>query len=121
MAILSLPRASLFRSLLLASTLASASVGAQTTVITPPPFDGLLTNPGIGVASFHDGYGEKPTRAEYPDTGFEYDRFYWSELEPQEGVYNFAPIDNAFSIAASHQPAMNVGLRVMALLSLIHI
>ena len=115
MAISSLRRAPLFRALLLASTLASASVGAQTTVITPPPFDGLLTNPGIGVASFHDGYGEKPTRAEYPDTGFEYDRFYWSELEPQEGVYNFAPIDNAFSVAANHQPAMNVGLRVMAL------
>ncbi|HBT4642395.1 TPA: DUF4832 domain-containing protein, partial [Klebsiella aerogenes] len=115
MAILSLHSAPLFRALLLASALASASVGAQTTVITPPPFDGLLTNPGIGVASFHDGYGEKPTRAEYPDTGFEYDRFYWSELEPQEGIYNFAPIDNAFSVAASHQPAMNVGLRVMAL------
>ncbi|VGP67069.1 hypothetical protein SB5531_00514 [Klebsiella variicola] len=115
MAISSLRRVPLFRSLLLASALASASVGAETTVITPPPFDGLLTNPGIGVASFHDGYGEKPTRAEYPDTGFEYDRFYWSELEPQEGVYNFAPIDNAFSVAASHQPAMNVGLRVMAL------
>ena len=72
-------------------------------VITPPPFDGLLINPGIGVASFHNGYGEKPTRAEYPDTGVEYDRFYWSELEPQEGVYNFNLIDNAFSVAVSQQ------------------
>lgn len=52
---------------------------------------------------------------EYPDTGFEYDRFYWSDLEPEEGVYNFAPIDHAFSVAAQHQPAMNVGLRIMAL------
>ena len=108
-------RAALCLALLLAGIIPTAGVLAERTVITPPAFTGLLTNPGIGVASFHDGYGQKPSLQEYPDTGFEYDRFYWSDLEPEEGVYNFAPIDHAFSVAAQHQPAMNVGLRIMAL------
>ncbi|AWF53786.1 TPA: DUF4832 domain-containing protein [Klebsiella michiganensis] len=111
----SLRRAALLVALLLAGVIPSAAVLAERTVITPPAFTGLLTNPGIGVASFHDGYGQKPSLKEYPDTGFEYDRFYWSDLEPEEGVYDFAPIDRAFSVAARHQPAMNVGLRFMAL------
>lgn len=111
----SLRKAPLFRALLLAGLLTSGPASAVTTVVSPLAFDGLLTNPGMGVASFHDGYGQKPTLAQYPDTGFEYERFYWSELEPQEGVYNFALIDNAFAVAARHQPAMNVGLRFMAL------
>ena len=111
----SLRKAPLFCALLLAGLLTSGPASAVTTVVSPLAFDGLLTNPGMGVASFHDGYGQKPTLAQYPDTGFEYERFYWSELEPQEGVYNFALIDNAFAVAARHQPAMNVGLRFMAL------
>ena len=89
----SLRRAALLVALLLAGVIPSAAVLAERTVITPPAFTGLLTNPGIGVASFHDGYGQKPSLKEYPDTGFEYDRFYWSDLEPEEGVYDFAPID----------------------------
>lgn len=101
---------------LLVSSLASSfSAWAERIVITPPAFDGILTNPGMGVASFHDGYGQKPTPEEYPDTGIEYDRFYWNELEPKEGVYQFDAIEHAFSVAQHHQPAMNVGLRVMVL------
>lgn len=98
-----------------AGLLLSLPLMAQDQVVTPPGFNGILTNPGMGVASFHDGYGQKPSLAEYPNTGIEYDRFYWSELEPQEGMYNYALIDHAFSVAAQHQPAMNVGLRFMAL------
>ena len=91
----SLRRAARLVALLLAGVIPSAAVLAERTVITPPAFTGLLTNPGIGVASFHDGYSQKPSLKEYPDTGFEYDRFYWSDLEPEEGVYDFAPIDRA--------------------------
>lgn len=101
--------------LALSALLFSTPALAANQVITPPAFNGILTNPGMGVASFHDGYGQKLTLADYPDTGIEYERFYWSELEPKEGVYNFALIDNAFSVAAKHVPAMNVGLRVMVL------
>lgn len=41
----------------------------------PKALTGPLTNPGIGVASFHQGYGETLGLADYPNTGFEYDRF----------------------------------------------
>ncbi|MGL4719146.1 MAG: DUF4832 domain-containing protein [Kluyvera intermedia] len=102
-----------------ALTFASSSVNAQSeenqTTVQPHAISGPLTNPGIGVASFHDGYGERLPHSRYPDTGIEYQRFYWSDLEPVEGQYNFALVDNAFAVASRHSPAMNVGLRVMTL------
>lgn len=91
------------------------TVLAALTTVTPKALTGPLTNPGIGVASFHQGYGETLGLADYPDTGFEYERFYWRDLEPVEGQYNFALVDDAFKYAAAHRPAMNVGLRFMAL------
>lgn len=110
------PRAiALLAALLLSGGVTSLPVQAERISVSLPAFNGILTNPGMGVASFHDGYGQKPTPAEYPETGFEYDRFYWNELEPQEGIYHFDLIDHAFAVAAYHQPAMNVGLRFMVL------
>ncbi|MDC9085080.1 DUF4832 domain-containing protein [Escherichia coli] len=91
-----------------------SSMAAITTVM-PTALTGPLTNPGMGVASFHQGYGEKLPLTEYPDTGIEYERFYWRDLEPEEGKYHFARVDDAFKYAAAHRPAMNVGLRFMAL------
>ncbi|MGL4724403.1 MAG: DUF4832 domain-containing protein [Scandinavium sp.] len=110
---MTLPSARLLTAL--ATLLLTTSALAANQTVAPPAFNGLLTNPGMGIASFHDGYGEKLSLADYPDTGIEYDRFYWSELEPQEGVYRFDLIDHAFAVAAQHQPAMNVGLRFMVL------
>lgn len=100
--------------LLLSLPLCAAGTSGWVTV-TPGATDDILTNPGIGVASFHDGYGEHLGLAQYPDAGYEYFRFYWRQLEPQEGQFNFAPIDRVFALAAAHRPAMNVALRIMAL------
>ncbi len=101
--------------LLLPLSSVSVSSAEPMTTVTPKPLTGPLTNPGNGVASFHNGYGETPSLENYPDTGIEYDRFYWSELEPKEGQYNFQLVDTAFHHAAQHKPAMNVGLRFMTL------
>nr|WP_233149172.1 DUF4832 domain-containing protein [Shimwellia pseudoproteus] len=95
--------------------LAAPDASDGTVTVHPAAVSGVLVNPGIGVASFHDGYGEPPGPSEYPDTGIEYQRFYWRDLEPREGQYNFALVDSAFTVAARHQPAMNVGLRFMVL------
>ncbi|AKR77929.1 MULTISPECIES: DUF4832 domain-containing protein [Edwardsiella] len=100
--------------LLLSLPLCAAGTSGWVTV-TPGATDDILTNPGIGVASFHDGYGEHLGLAQYPDAGYEYFRFYWRQLEPQEGQFNFAPIDRVFALAAAHRSAMNVALRIMAL------
>ena len=51
------------------------TVLAALTTVTPKALTGPLTNPGIGVASFHQGYGETLGLPDYPDTGFEYERF----------------------------------------------
>ncbi|ASY76162.1 DUF4832 domain-containing protein [Pectobacterium polaris] len=88
--------------------------GVMTTV-TPRELTGPLTNPGTGVASFNKGNGTTLSLADYPDTGIEYDRLYWDELEPAEGQYNFQAVDAIFELASQHQPPMNVGLRFMAL------
>lgn len=106
-----------YPALLSALVLLSLSALAENQVtVTPPPFQGILTNPAMGVASFHNGYGEPPPGIEdYPDTGIEYVRFYWSELEPQEGHYNFTPVDDAFNNADHHPQPIDVGLRIMAL------
>ena len=101
--------------LLFSLLMANAHSAEQQTTVQPKRISGPLTNPGNGVASFHDGYGEHLPYSRYPDTGIEYQRYYWSDLEPIEGQYNFALIDNAFAVAAQHIPAMNVGLRFMAL------
>ena len=92
----------------------STVYGKQITV-HPAALRGPLANPGNGVVSFHNGYGEHLPESRYPNTGIEYQRYYWRELEPVEGQYNFALIDKAFAVAAQHHPAMNVGLRFMAL------
>ncbi|GAB7217174.1 hypothetical protein OS42_37870 [Dickeya oryzae] len=92
----------------------SVAVASMTTV-TLRGISGPLTNPGTGVASFNRGNGTTLSLADYPDTGIEYDRFYWSELEPVEGRYNFQLVDAVFAQARQHQPAMGVGLRFMAL------
>lgn len=93
----------------------SAQASDNTLTVHPHPLTRPLTNPGNGIASFHDGYGERLPVSKYPNTGIEYQRYYWSDLEPQEGKYNFALVDGAFAVAAHHHPAMNVGLRFMAL------
>jgi len=80
--------------------------------VNPPAISGPLANPGNGVARFHD---QDLNLADYPATGLEYRRYYWSEVEPQEGQYNFALVDEGFAAAAAHQPPMNVGLRFMIL------
>ncbi|MEB6379538.1 DUF4832 domain-containing protein [Leclercia adecarboxylata] len=80
--------------------------------VNPPAFSGPLVNPGNGVARFQE---RDLSIADYPETGLEYRRYYWSEVEPREGQYNFALVDEGFAAAAAHQPAMNVGLRFMIL------
>ncbi|MGM3162147.1 DUF4832 domain-containing protein [Dickeya undicola] len=89
--------------------------GGTMTTVTPKELNGPLTNPGNGIASFNQGNGATLSLADYPDTGIEYDRLYWSELEPVEGQYNFQLVDAIFELASQHQPAMSVGLRFMAL------
>lgn len=56
----------------------------------------VLVNPDIGFSDFHaisihdDKYNAVPS---YPETSTVYFRWYWSELEPVEGIYDFSTIE----------------------------
>ncbi len=89
--------------------------------VTPAASDALLQNPGMGIESFHryvDAQTQQPTAnlpyEDYPDTTMEYYRFYWAELEPKEGEYNFALIDNILTSFTQH-PKRRLALRFMTL------
>lgn len=93
----------------------SASYAWQTANITthPEALAGPITNPGIGVETFHNSWGVTLTPAQYPETGIDYNRFYWSDLEPEEGRYNFEMLDKIISDNGSKTPRKTVGLRFM--------
>lgn len=73
-------------------------VSAQTTTINPIESNEILYNPGMGFANFHDSWGgPTPSFAAYPTARVAYFRWYWNELEPVEGQYNFAMVDDVIN------------------------
>ncbi|MGL4268526.1 MAG: beta-galactosidase, partial [Plesiomonas sp.] len=95
----------------------SVSAAADSGVITvrPQPLDTILTNPGIGVETFQNNWGVALSAAQYPQTTVNYYRFYWNELEPQEGQINFAMLDSIIAQARAQTPSKQIALRVMDL------
>lgn len=88
---------------------------AGTLTLNPEPVNDLLNNPGVGLEEFHDSWGQTLSLEQHPTTTVDYFRFYWSELEPAEGQYNFALIDAAIAQAQHETPRQMVALRVMTL------
>ncbi|OCH21449.1 DUF4832 domain-containing protein [Aliivibrio sp. 1S128] len=76
----------------------------------------VLVNPDIGFSDFHSisihdyEYGAIPS---YPETSTVYFRWYWSELEKSDGVYNFALIDKQLNDAK--EAGKKLMFRVMAM------
>lgn len=76
----------------------------------------VLVNPDIGFTDFHSisihdyEYGAIPS---YPETSTVYYRWYWSELEKSDGVYNFALIDKQLNDAKT--VGKKLMFRVMAM------
>ena len=89
-----------------------AATGGSWVTLHPKPLSGVLTNPGMGVEDFQ---GNVLPESEYPIAGIDYYRFYWNELEPKEGQYNYALIDKAIQLAQQANPPQTVSLRFMAL------
>ena len=71
---------------------------------TPTIIDNILINPDIGITdhqSFNihgDPWWNKPS---HPETSVVYFRWYWEELEPKKGQYNFQLIDDTINKAAA--------------------
>lgn len=69
------------------------------TVVTPTESDDLLTNPGMGFTTHSAVDGEVPG---YPKSTIAYYRWYWDELEPEEGKFNWAMVDSVLALAKAH-------------------
>ncbi len=74
------------------------SSGRMVTV-QPAEIDGILYNPGMGLADFHFGWGEPPGPSQYPRSTVAYFRWPWAALEPAEGQYNFSLVDGVIEEA----------------------
>jgi hypothetical protein len=81
------------------------------TTVNPREIDDVLYNPGIGFADFHFGFGNPPSADEYPRQTIAYFRWPWADLEPEEGRYNFAFIDEV--IRQARAKGETLGFRIV--------
>ncbi|MGE5645757.1 MAG: DUF4832 domain-containing protein [Acidobacteriota bacterium] len=102
---------------------AAAAVFAQsgTVVVRPVESDKILVNPGMGIQTFQRFNGDainpgirwsevgpekkiEPAAAkpDFPEASVAYLRWFWSQLEPEQGKYNWSILDNALESAREH-------------------
>jgi hypothetical protein len=108
-----------------------SSCAAQTemTIVRPKPIDDVLVNPGMGIETFQRFNGqalnaglrwseEGPTAKlseatsppEFPASSISYCRWFWQELEPEQGKVRWEIIDQALSEAHAHGQALAIRL-----------
>jgi len=63
-------------------------------LVTPIELDEVLVNPGMGFTTQSSLNGDVPG---YPQCSLAYYRWYWDELEPQEGQFNWAMVDSVLA------------------------
>jgi hypothetical protein len=78
------------------------------TVVAPGESDALLVNPGMGFTTQSSLDGEVPG---YPKSTIAYYRWYWDELEPEEGKFNWMMVDSV--IAAARARGQRLATRIM--------
>lgn len=88
-----------------------AITSPSTVTVRPTEIDDVLYNPGMGFADFHFGSGNPPSPDEYPPQTVAYFRWTWDELEPSEGKYNFALVDNV--IRQAGEKGETLAFRIM--------
>lgn len=81
-----------------------------TAVVEPEEIDDLFANPGMGWQTFHRFADEDENLAGLPSSSA-YFRFYWSELEPAEGLIDFAKLDGLLERA--REAGQKLAFRVM--------
>jgi hypothetical protein len=116
--------------LLLLCPLAAAQT-APTTVIRPTEINDVLVNPGMGIETFNRFAGQSlnegvtwsevgpekalpdasPGTVDFPGSSIAYIRWFWSQLEPQQGQYRWEIIDSA--LAEAHRHNQRLAIRLM--------
>ncbi|MBL8292952.1 MAG: beta-galactosidase, partial [Bryobacterales bacterium] len=97
-------------------------------VVRPKPIDDVLVNPGMGLQSFqrfrqqdfHTGErwekltlndGDQAERADVPQASVAYIRWYWFQIEPEQGKPKWEIVDNA--LAEARRRGQQLMLRLM--------
>jgi len=99
----------MIQALLVAAVLGGSPAGDEVKV-TPREIDDLLPNPGMGWQTFHRFADADPNLAGLPSSSA-YFRFYWSEIEPEEGKVDFAKLDG--HLAGARKAGQKLAFRVM--------
>ncbi|MFV0575455.1 MAG: DUF4832 domain-containing protein [Vibrio sp.] len=93
------------------------TVNAESITYSPKESDAVLVNPDIGVVD-HQTINIKTNSdwniPSYPQTSVVYYRWYWEELEPEQGQYNFQMIDNVIKEAAALNKKVVIRFMTMA-------
>lgn len=101
------------------------SAQSETVVVRPREIHDLLVNPGMGITTFQRFNGDAPnpgrewseegptarltdpaTKTDFPETSIAYIRWFWSQIEPQRGKYNWEIIDLALEQARLHHQTL---------------
>ena len=113
--------------LLVSATLSIADAQVQKVVVRPAEIHDVLVNPGMGIQTFQRMNGDainpgtrwsevgpeanlKPAevKPDFPDTSVAYYRWFWSQLEPEQGKYRWDIIDAALESAREHHQKLMI-------------
>jgi len=83
---------------------------SQTITVTPVESHELFANPGMGWQTFHRFADEDPNLDGLPSASA-YFRFYWSQVEPEEGKVDFAMFDEL--LAHARRAGQKLAFRIM--------
>jgi hypothetical protein len=75
--------------------------------VRPERIDDVLYNPGTGITTFNSFDGDVEG---YPKSRVAYWRFYWSELEPENGEYRWDIINDVLEKAKSRGQSVALGI-----------
>ncbi len=112
-----------------AAVLISTCLAQQTVRVVPKEIHDVLVNPGIGIQTFQRFNGQPinpgtrwsevgPEKAvpdseekvDFPPSSVAYFRWFWSQLEPQQGQYRWEIIDSALEEARRHGQTLDIRL-----------
>jgi len=82
----------------------------ETVVMEPRETDQVLVNPGMGFTTFYSFNGDS-INAGCPQCSIAYFRWYWDDLEPEDGEIDFAMIDSLIAVAGER--GQKIAFRVM--------
>jgi hypothetical protein len=91
-------------------SLALSARAVDVVTVTPKETDELLANPGMGWQTFFQFADRDKALAGLP-SACAYFRFYWVEVEKEEGKIDFAKLDDL--LARAHTAGQKMALRIM--------